>query len=496
MGIPHGWLAGGVLLLSVWGAGCGRDQAADQAAVLEQAYKAGVLTRQEYEAKKAVLASNAGMLAALDKAYQAGLLTKDEYDGKKAALLASAAPATAAPAAVAPAPAVQPATPAETSPIAPAAAAPAPADTASAPAASAQGNYFRMKLAKLVDPSGFERPMTSATLLIPADWQIQGGTQWVLKDSCNSIQTSFRATGPDGRVVELLPSQNWRWSDDASSVNFMRQDYMQKQQMGTRTCEVMPPMGAADYLKRSIPRIRPNAQVVSIEPMRKLIDQMQAQARQTEQMAQRYGLRQQVRPDAARARLRYSANGQSVEEWVAAVVNVTGTLSPTFNVAAGRQGQAFSYSCTASVTAARAPAGQLDASEKMFLLMFSTYRVDQAWQNRVNGHAQAMQQIELKGVRDRSAIVAKNAEDIRNIQKQGWENQQRSQDHISNQFSEYQRGVETYRNPATGETVELSNQYGHAWVNNRGEYLLSDQASFDPSVTFKEDWKPLEHVKR
>jgi hypothetical protein len=56
------------------------------------------------------------------------------------------------------------------------------------------------------------------------------------------------------------------------------------------------------------------------------------------------------------------------------------------------------------------------------------------------------------------------------------------------------RGVETYRNPATGETVELSNLYGNAWVNNRGEYLLSDQAGFDPSVTFKEDWKPLEHV--
>ncbi len=58
------------------------------------------------------------------------------------------------------------------------------------------------------------------------------------------------------------------------------------------------------------------------------------------------------------------------------------------------------------------------------------------------------------------------------------------------------RGVETYPDPANGETVELSNQYGQAWVNNRGEYLLSDQPGFDPAVTFKEDWRPLERVKQ
>jgi hypothetical protein len=32
-------------------------------------------------------------------------------------------------------------------------------------------------------------------------------------------------------------------------------------------------------------------------------------------------------------------------------------------------------------------------------------------------------------------------------------------------------------------------------VNNRGEYLLTDQAGFDPSVVLREDWKALEPVK-
>src|SRR4029077_18861297 len=92
--------------------------------------------------------------------------------------------------------------------------------------------------------------------------------------------------------------------------------------------------------------------------------------------------------------------------------------------------------------------------------------------------ASAMQQIELKGIRDRSAIVSKSADDIRNIQRQGWENKQKSEDHVFQQSSDATRDVETYRNPATGETVELSNQYGHAWVNDRGGDLLSARARF------------------
>jgi hypothetical protein len=58
--------------------------------------------------------------------------------------------------------------------------------------------------------------------------------------------------------------------------------------------------------------------------------------------------------------------------------------------------------------------------------------------------------------------------------------------------------VETYQNPGTGEKVELDSNYGHAWVSNTGEYLLSDQEGFDPNtnrVLSKESWTPLQHAK-
>jgi hypothetical protein len=157
--------------------------------------------------------------------------------------------------------------------------------------------------------------------------------------------------------------------------------------------------------------------------------------------------------------------------------------------------QAWSYQCSAHVVGERAPQGHLEGSEKFFETILSTFRVDPGWQARVTRNAQQMQQIELKGIRDRSAIVSKNAEDIRKIQQEGYENQQRTQEKSAFAFDQVIRGVETYRNPDTGETMELSNNYGHAWVNGQGEYLLSDSPNFDPNTVFKENWKQLEHVK-
>jgi hypothetical protein len=40
------------------------------------------------------------------------------------------------------------------------------------------------------------------------------------------------------------------------------------------------------------------------------------------------------------------------------------------------------------------------------------------------------------------------------------------------------RGVQTFRDPATGGTMELSNQYDHAWLNGANEYVMSDNPNF------------------
>jgi hypothetical protein len=57
------------------------------------------------------------------------------------------------------------------------------------------------------------------------------------------------------------------------------------------------------------------------------------------------------------------------------------------------------------------------------------------------------------------------------------------------------RGLQTYRNPSTGATFELGNQYDHAWLNGSKEYIMSDDASFNPNSTLNGNWTALQAVR-
>src|SRR6516165_969660 len=151
-------------------------------------------------------------MKALDNAFKAGVLTKEEYEAKKAALLGSTS---------------SPASASEKAPAEPKQQRPA-TDSAS----SGQANYYRLKQVKVIDQHGFEKPIPAMSLLIPTDWQFQGNIKY-LNGSCGLAQTTFRASGPDGRSIELLPEYNWVWSDDAFTVQALQ---------AQRGCDVMRPM--------------------------------------------------------------------------------------------------------------------------------------------------------------------------------------------------------------------------------------------------------------
>jgi hypothetical protein len=453
---------------------------------LDKALAAGVLTQEEYQARKAKIEETTKKLVALDQARKDGVLTDAEYTAKKSALLAVNEPLPPIPAQSIPVKAEG------ASPVPKPASGPAPQQAAATTSSTNDGHSFRMKMAKIMDSQGFGQPMVSATLLIPVDWQSQGATTWNIKDKCNTLQTTLRATGPDGRAFEIFPAFNWTWADDPT---FLRQSAAQQAKFGMHVCDVLPAIGAADYIKQNLAKIRPNAKLVAMEQVPKMMQILQDRAKQAEQAAAQYRLQQRVRPDVIKARIKYDLNGQHVEEWIVAATIITGTLGPTFDVRTGRAGQAYSYNCVAHMVAERAPEGQLDSSEKLFDLINSTFKVDQQWQGLVTQNALAVQKIEQKGIQDRANIVAKNAEDIRNIQQQGYENRQRVQDQSAAEFSQVIRGVETYQNPNTGEKVELDSNYGHAWVNGAGEYLLSDKEGFNPNAVLNGSWTPLQHSK-
>jgi hypothetical protein len=65
-----------------------------------------------------------------------------------------------------------------------------------------------------------------------------------------------------------------------------------------------------------------------------------------------------------------------------------------------------------------------------------------------------------------------------------WQARNQSMDRTQRETIESIRGVETYNDPHYGGTVQLSNQYQHAWQLRDGSYVLTDDVNFDPNRAF------------
>lgn len=360
--------------------------------------------------------------------------------------------------------------------------------------------YFRMKLVKILDRHGFEKPLTAVTLLVPTDWTVEGGVGYEPKNICTATlaRVSFRAASPDGRVaVEHFPAAAWSWSDSPSTRQFMEQDRQAKAQFGMKGCDIGPPLLASDYLSRVlVPRVRPGARVEGVEPDPEAEKAAQDMARSVESEMSRVGVPARMKADTARLRIAYDRKGQRQEEWVTAMTFARATPSPAFDPTTGQIGQALSYVCGADyVFAATAPAGRLPANEKLFRAILGSVRIDPGWLARVQQVQIDIQAAEVKGAAERSRIIARSAEETRQIMSETYQRRQESQDRSSARWTQAYRGIETFRNPTTGDTVELSNRYGNAWSNGHDEYLLSDSPGFDPNSVSRESWTRLERVE-
>lgn len=393
----------------------------------------------------------------------------------------------------APAPAPAPAS----APAAAQAAARIPPPAAPAPAAGP--GIYRMRPHVVIDQRGFEKPMPALRLLLPADWQFQGRVEYSQTIGCHAdlVQVVFQARSADGRLqLELFPNHHWQWATDPNLVQMLQANARQAAAYGRHECDIARPLGAADYLRQQVlPKARPGAQVLETEPLPDLARNMNAQVQEQQRLAARQGLQVRAQVDAARVRVAYSRQGADVEEWLACVTVAASVPAPTFNRTTGRMGQTLSTQCAAFlVFGMSAPRGELAGHERLFDMILATVRADPEWEGRVLQAIGNLNAADSKGAMDRAAIARQTGQAIAESSKKGFEERSRRQDRSFAQFDEYIRGVQTYRNPATGEQVQLSNQYGRAWCNGNDEYVLSDQPGFNPNQALRGNWTELQPV--
>jgi hypothetical protein len=371
---------------------------------------------------------------------------------------------------------------------------PAPAATpsaqeshASAAATASKGYHnYKMKQVQIIDKSS-DKPNTVAyNLLIPATWKFDGfvaagaGTSGCFSDF---FAMSADAKSADGSIeMQMMPQTTWQYVDDPAGQKYLNHQNEQDTKYGVKPCKVRAPVRAADLMKQSIlPQLRKGKTVVSIGPYPEL-DQL-ARGRLGLLPASGGNLGT-IRTDAARARLSYDDDkGQPVEEWITAVVVVR-------TVPAGR-GSGYDWRLV-NLMSLRAPKGQLDGNDKLFLLIASTLHPDPNWKTYSDGVITKLYQAKTQEIAKQNAIIAQFQQHVIDTINGVVANQQAGAERAAYGQDQIIRGVQTFRDPSSGATYEMSSQYNHAWLNGNNEYIMSDDPNYNPNGDLNGNWTQLQ----
>ena len=327
---------------------------------------------------------------------------------------------------------------------------------------------------KIIDPSGFEKPLVAATIMIPEGWQAQGGVVWQQNNSGCGVTTphvNWVASSPDGTgAITLLPGETWSGNN------------MQFQMQGNPCPNVMV-TDAKQVILNYVQRYRPNAQLIEYYDRQDAIRELVAQLQPPSNL---YGVETSQWAGAGQALIAYQVNGKPMREIIGTSVVFTGTRSP--DLLTGGTTDLLSISINPGY-AMRMPEGQLDLQQAERIR--TSMKAGQEWSARMAQHNAKIADINAKGAADRARITRQTNQEIFEMQQDSWRKQNEASDRGNREFSEYIRDVETYNDPSGG-TVELDSTHEHAWQLDDGTYVTTDDPSFNPYETYGQGGQELE----
>jgi hypothetical protein len=342
-------------------------------------------------------------------------------------------------------------------------------------AAETNTSYIRFRRVSVNDQSSMIGG-EAFSFLAPADWQVEGGLVWRVHPTMPAA-VALRVHNPKGlEQLECFPTVAFSWG------GFLGPGTMFPPGANYLGNEVQPPVaGAVAYLKeRHLPRTRGQlqARVVKTEVLPEL-----AEAARAAEPSPPFGGPQMVFT-AGRVRIEYELGSKAVEEDLYCVLN---------HIAL--PGANMTLQIADKLYGLRAPKGKLDEATKRFETIIHSTRMNLSWYNRYAQLVQVLTQAQMNQIRaagELSRYVSRTSSEISDMMRQSYEQRQASQDRINKNWSQYMRGVDEFHDPLAGRTVELPSGYPNAWVNGRGEYIVTDSVNFNPNVELDGNWNKLE----
>jgi hypothetical protein len=355
---------------------------------------------------------------------------------------------------------------------------------------AASGSYLRMKKAQvmlIISTSPNAQPQPALEMLIPTSWEFKGGVvpESALRTGCYCDYAAiiWEAKDPNGSAVfQNIPNYSWQYSDDPQEMQKLNDPNRRARGNDGKVCPVSKPLTAEQFFRENLMALLPSGTtLVSIDAYPEL-NQM---ARQQMGLSANETGKGGVRTDAIRARVEFQNDKKSMEAWLTAAV-----VMRTFRV-----GRGFLYDLHAiDLMSFTAPKGKLAVNDKLLRVMMTSIRVTPEFSAASNKNIAGYYQLQAKKEAQIDQINAQLQNDITQMYMQMSANAARVSRQGFLAVDQNLRGVQTFRDPSTGNTMELSSQYDHAWLNGAGEYVMSDDPNFNPNAQLSGSWNQLQAV--
>lgn len=346
-------------------------------------------------------------------------------------------------------------------------------------------DYVVLQRVRVIDPAGFGQPVEAISFLLPRGWTLEGGVTWRVGHPCmnEAVAMRYTARSPDGAFrMDGFPVRSWQWNDDP----MMLQSMQANAQGYGRTCDILPPYDAAQFVQQLFLPELGGPQVVDIARAEGLGRAMEEQAQRNNAAVQAAGAGAVTfRPSAVKAHLRFPDGSAGT-----LLCGVDQTVLQMQNFLTG--GTTGSYQCQSNFRLVmRYPPDRAEEAERIMATAIGSARVNPAWQQAVQRVFTNVGRVQQQEEAKRAAMWRETSAEIGASQQRSWEARQESQDRINTAWGQAIRGVDEWRD-ASGGRIELSAGYNEAWSRPDGTYLLSNDPLFDPRTALKEDWRPLE----
>ena len=392
----------------------------------------------------------------------------------------------------------------------------------------ASGHVWHMKKAEVKMGIGWDampqwgiegrrqEEIAAMTMLVPVDWSFNGGMVNNGPKDCNMTggRLGFVAVSPDKKMgVVSMPAKDSVWSSDRGVLQAIEANNQQFPKM--QSCRIEQPQPLANKIAGMARAMAKGIQVNgSMEPIPGVNEKLgklvkQANAGLARQAAQRGAPAPHIAVEAGRVATHGTENGQASDGYFAVMqVTRTDTL---------QNGASFITTDYPMQVGVFAPEGKLAAQDAMFLAMLDSVQVSPVYEEssaEMSANMQKIQTMTKQRLRQIAAnMAADNANAARQQQaiRQGVQNyaaqvhsnvaanRSAALENSSQQFALHMGDQAIYKDPSTGQNVQMSNQYDHAWASSTGntnEYILTDSPSFNPNGQVGSgSWTQMQEVR-